>query len=196
MHEDISIDASGWQYALSLLHHWSGSFASGRSAWSAVDSFCDSSQIPAGSPKNHAQTRRTMAVTSRRLDSERLRTYRQKQTRLAGHSLVKSAVNWAELTLVKICACHWLMALVSAKAHESSTGNGTCDPSQKYQLSKVLPGLLGLLDHAPSQVASKFMICPSASTSAAACSSAAESQHRKCPQQAAAIRQRHGSVLL
>jgi hypothetical protein len=108
----------------------------------------------------------------------------------------KSAVNWAQLTLVKICACHhWLMALVSAKAHENNTGNGTCDPSKKCQLSEVLPGLLGLLDNAPSQVASKFMMCPAASTSAAACSLAAKSQHGKCPDQAA-IRQQHGSVLL
>lgn len=87
------------------------------------------------------------------------------------------------------------MALVSDKAHENNTGNGTCDPSKKCQLSEVLPGLLGLLDNAPSQVASKFMICPSASTSAAACSLAAKSQHGKCPDQAA-IRQQHGSVLL
>ena len=111
-----SIDASRWQYALSLLHHWSGSFASERQRGQRSITFVTLLRFQREAPKIMLKQgipwlwRVDVWILN---DCVHIVKKCQKQTRLAGHSLVEKAqstgLNWPWLKSVHVIIGWWLL---------------------------------------------------------------------------------------
>ena len=111
-----SIDASRWQYALSLLHHWSGSFASERQRGQRSITFVTLLRFQREAPKIMLKQGVPWLWRVDVWDSERLRTYRQKMSKTdspCSHSLVEKAqstgLNWPWLKSVHVIIGWWLL---------------------------------------------------------------------------------------